>query len=74
MAKITVTTTYEVSYFVHYYEHAEGGMNSGGFGKSANTLEQALVLLETAQAQDDAHDWQICLEVTKTIGHNPKQG
>lgn len=74
MAKITVTTTYEVSYYVHYYEHAEGGMDSGGFGKLVNTLEQALVLLETAQAQDETRDWQICLDVTKTVGHNPKQG
>lgn len=74
MAKVTVTTTYDISYHVCYHENEEGGMGFGGFGKSVNTLEQALVLLETATAQDDGHEWEICLEVTKTIAHNPKQG
>lgn len=65
--KFTTTKTHKITFNVQYFEREEGGMDSGYFPGSANTLEGALDLLEKANAVQSNRDWIITLDVVTKI-------
>lgn len=69
---INVNTTYKVTFDVVYREGTEGGMRSGSFGKTVNTVAEAILLLEVAQAsqagdRSDQREWEIVMSVAKVV-------
>ncbi|MCY1306255.1 hypothetical protein D9M68_548160 [compost metagenome] len=72
--KVTVTTTYEVVYGVVAREDTEGGMDVYSFAENLKTLEEALFQLELAETKDNARNWRIELDVTRTTSHDQRQG
>jgi hypothetical protein len=65
--KITVNTTYEVSYQVCFHRQTEGGMDYREFGESCKTLEQAISNLELARLSEKGEDWIIVCDVQKQV-------
>lgn len=65
--KISVTTSYQVSFQVQYYEQTEGGMNYGEFGPSTDSIEKAITYLELAQIDQPKTEWVIVCYVGKTV-------
>ncbi len=68
--KIQIIKTHEVKYRVEYFEAQEGGMDCDSYGKTVETIEEAIVLLESAKNTTSDCDWMITCEVKTVI----KQG
>lgn len=70
MPRITVTTHYDVEYYVVHRTAEEGGMRSGQFGGRCDSLEAALLLMDQAQVVEPKEDWEILVQVER---HTDKQ-
>lgn len=63
--KFSKTIVYDIEFQVEYYEALEGGMDHGYFGRAVSSMEEALQLLEMANATESDREWQIVLNVSK---------
>ena len=72
--EIKKTTSYKVTFSVESFTQTEGGMDHNEFGKPVNTLEEAIHLLELAEATQPAGDyqanWIITVDVQREIKGN----
>lgn len=65
--KISVTSSYQISFQVAYHEQTEGGMNYGEFGPETDAIEKAITYLELAQIDQPKTEWVIVCNVTKNV-------
>ena len=64
---IKVIKTYKISYNIEYFEPTEGGMDSECFCGGIETIEEALVKLETIKLTKPHCDWIITVSVTTEL-------
>lgn len=65
--KTSHTVEHEIKFSVQYFYNQEGGMGNDKFGKSVDTLNEALHLITVANIERPSEDWVIVGEVTTTV-------
>ncbi len=65
--KISVNTSYELSFNVECHYGTEGGMESEYFGGGVKTIEEAIQLWELACVNQPSLAWLIVCEPSKSV-------
>ena len=65
--RISTTIVHTVTFSVRAFWSEEGGMGQDSFGPSCDTLIEALVHLDLANAQDPKTDWLIVCSTAKQV-------
>ena len=65
--KITVTTHHELVFAVEAFWSEEGGMGQDQYGDNVGTLEEAIVVLQSARTVRPEEPWTITVTVTTKV-------